>query len=85
VGGRGLDCTVADCCDQCNEPSGCRKCGPFIDHVKKYWLRKKGFFSMHRHNLGVGGGVQGGGQMPLQYFLYLRIVFFLATELKRGK
>jgi len=32
----------------------------------------------HRRNFG------GGGQMPLQCFLYLRTVF-LATELKRGK
>jgi len=28
----------------------------------------------------------GRGQMPtLRYFFYVRIVFFLATELKRGK
>ena len=35
----------------------------------------------HRRNLGDGGG----GKFPLQYFFYLRIDFFLATELKRGK
>jgi hypothetical protein len=37
-------------------------------------------YDTHRRNL---GGVRG--QMPLQYFCYLRIVFFFATERKRSK
>jgi hypothetical protein len=34
--------------------------------------------------IGITWGVQGGRQVPLQYFFYLRIVF-LTTEVKKGK
>ena len=48
---------------------------------KEIFASQEGLYSMHKCNLGEGVR----GQMPLKYFFYLRTVFFLATDLKKGK